>query len=370
MRPRITIFIASIISVCFAQPTFLNGNFEINTHPVGACNFSYLNMSNAMWNSTVSFSNAYGASESLDLMHTTCTWGPAQNGTFFAGVDFSNGNAFTLTLSAPLTAGTTYTISFWDKGDPCCPPAGPMQIGLSTVNNATGTVIYTGVPSTIGIWNNRVFSFVAPFAAQYISVQGTSGAFWSNVDNFTFQTPLPAEIMNYEANRTGNQTTQIIWETDHPENYSTWYLDRSSDGIHFVEVRETQSIGGVNSYTFNDSVSLLLPKVFYRLRGKDLAGNILAGNTIELNMQNGGAQPVFQVFPNPVGQDKHLSIYWIAEQDGPLTISVTDLTGRQVFAEERYVFSGHQEIEIAALQVPSGCYLLRIGSASQKITVE
>ena len=158
MKNQSFIFFSAMF-FCFSNhvsaQAFLNGSFETNT--AAACDY---NMSNASFNTKMANATAYGLGGELDIMQTTCPYGPSQSGTWFAALACPSGNtdAFTMMLSAPLTAGVTYTMSFWDKGDiGCCPPGMPVIIGISTVAGAYGTTIYTGTVTTTGVWNQLCF---------------------------------------------------------------------------------------------------------------------------------------------------------------------------------------------------------------------
>ncbi len=176
---------------CFEQisiaQNFLNGSFEINTS--SPCNY---NLSNATFTATVSFTVAYGGGGELDIMGpgAGCPYGTPECGNWHIGMAYPSAgspDAFTMELSAPLVAGNTYTMSFWDKGDGTYPPAMPIQIGVSTVPGATGTPVYTGPVPTINVWNQRIFTFVAPNNGMYISVE-TTGWRWTHVDDFVLGT--------------------------------------------------------------------------------------------------------------------------------------------------------------------------------------
>ena len=178
----------------FKSQTFLNGSFEINT----AVN-NQINLSNAGFNGFMSNTFAFGTTGNMDIIRTN-TWGGgfAQHCTWYVALTGSGTDIFSMTLSAPLVTGTTYTISFWDRKDAGF-AAFPVQIGLSTVNNAAGTVIYTApVAPTNNVWTQRTFTFVAPNNGQFITVRqnGGSTSSWAHVDNFVLNNTSSAGNLN------------------------------------------------------------------------------------------------------------------------------------------------------------------------------
>jgi len=185
---KLRILFILFFTICFSlSPTFsqafLNGDFEINSCPGGV---DQINLANAGYNGYMSNSFAFGTYGDMDILTTPTYWLP-QSGSWYIAFTGGGSDAISLTLSAPLVAGNTYTISFWDRVYSGYNPQ-PVQIGVSTVNNAFGTVVYTG-PMPVGVWTNRIATFVAPVSGLYITVQ-LGGAYslsdWVQADNFTF----------------------------------------------------------------------------------------------------------------------------------------------------------------------------------------
>ena len=167
MFKKVSIF---IILVCFhiftntKAQSFSNGSFEANTAGV-----DQINLSNAAFNGMMSNTAAFGTFGDMDIIKSATYCGLAQNGTWYTALTGSSTDAITMKLLAPLVAGTTYNISFWDKG--CwgthSTSGPPVQLGLALVPGVVGTTIYTAPAPANGIWVNRTFSFVAPNNGQY-----------------------------------------------------------------------------------------------------------------------------------------------------------------------------------------------------------
>jgi len=99
----------------FASPSlfdqaFLNGNFE-NTPVVG----DQINMTNAAFNVSMANTYAFGTYGDMDNI-TSAAWGPPQSGSWYVAPTGSGTGMITKQLNAPLVAGTSYTITFWDRG--------------------------------------------------------------------------------------------------------------------------------------------------------------------------------------------------------------------------------------------------------------
>lgn len=185
MRESGYITIALAASCMFTHATaqyILNGDFEINNATQGE---NEMNMTNAQFNAMVPdcFSFAQPGWANLDLI-TTAEWGGlAYSGDRYIGIGWSDRLA--MRLSEPLTIGQTYQLSFHDRAWPghC---TGGFSIGLSSTPTSMGTYIHnTSYFPVVGVWKLRVFSFVAPVAAEYITVlmSGFEGC-WQHVDAF------------------------------------------------------------------------------------------------------------------------------------------------------------------------------------------
>ncbi|HYV90630.1 MAG TPA: PKD domain-containing protein [Chitinophagales bacterium] len=167
---------------CSAQ-NFLNGDFEINT------GFCIINGGNAWITANLSNSNAYGSGQEIDLMDNGCGYGTAYSGNYFLCLANSSGtspDAITFTLDVPLVSGQAYTLYYHDRGYDvygCCPPGVPIEVGVSTISGAQGTVVYTSPVPTTNVWSLRTVNFVAPNNGQYISFQAqNNNTRWTHID--------------------------------------------------------------------------------------------------------------------------------------------------------------------------------------------
>lgn len=203
------LFIITVFSFTGKSQAFLNGSFE--NHPATV---DQINLSNPAYNALMANQFAFGSFGDMDII-TSATWcALAQDRCWYVALTGSGTDAFSMTLSVPLVAGNSYTISFFDRG--CWPVSPPVQIGASMTNNTFGTVIYTAPTPTQGSWVQRTFTFTAPNNAPFITMQLTTGGLgdWTHVDNFSFSstpTTLPCNPTAITANFT---TTTNICQGD------------------------------------------------------------------------------------------------------------------------------------------------------------
>lgn len=176
----LTAFLLSSSTFLSAQ-TFLNGSFESTS---GGCSF---NISNASFNSMMNNCHAFGDASQLDIIDNTCGYGTAEHGNQFVGlaVDINDSltDAFSMELSAPLVAGNTYTLTFYNRKDAAY-GANLLEIGYSSDSASFGTAIDTAaIPGLT--WGFVSVTFTPSINCSYITIRTIAGTYgWNFVDNF------------------------------------------------------------------------------------------------------------------------------------------------------------------------------------------
>ena len=288
--------------------TFLNGSFESNTS--SACNY---NMSNATFTSLMANSTGYGVQSQLDIMNNTCPYGTPQNGLWMVSLATNAGttDAFTTMLSAPLVAGNTYTMSFYDRGDPNYPPGVPIQIGISTVAGAAGTIVYTAPAPSNGPWSFRGFTFVAPNNGQHVSVSTTGAPLWTFVDNFCLGAgcvPLPIELTDFSFTCKDN-SLQLNWTTATEKNNDYFTVEKSKDALNFVDIGTVKGAGNSSTqlnYEFID-VDLQKEISYYRIKQTDFDDTFTYSSIISSEKCKTIFDFHFETFPNPSSSDLNIT---------------------------------------------------------------
>ena len=217
MLKHLSSILLVFVGISFSNgQAIINGDFEINTAGV-----DQINLSNSSYNSIMSNSFAYGTLGNIDIIISNTYCDVAQNGDWFIALTSGGTDALSLTLSSPLTAGNTYSVSFYDRTCSQWPIGSAIKIGVSTLMNNFGTTVYTAPLPVDGVWTLRTFSFVAPVSAGYITITCdgvNSGGPWTHIDNIfigetsslqsidaseTYQLyPIPAStVLNVQSDR-------------------------------------------------------------------------------------------------------------------------------------------------------------------------
>ncbi len=332
--------------------TFLNGSFESNTS--SACNY---NMSNATFTSLMANSTGYGVQNQLDIMNNTCPYGTPQNGLWMVSLATNGGttDAFTTRLSAPLVAGNTYTMSFYDRGDPNYPPGVPIQIGISTVAGAAGTIVYTAPAPTNGPWSFRGFTFVAPNNGQHVSISTTGAPLWTFVDNFCLGAgcvPLPIELTDLSYTCKDN-SLQLNWTTATEKSNDYFTIEKSKDALNFVEIGTVKGAGNSNTelkYEFTD-VNLQKEISYYRIKQTDFDDTFTYSAVISPIKCKTIFGFEFEVFPNP-----SVDVLNIKSSVLSAKVVVLDFLGKIVF--ENNLETSNTVIDISKFE--SGIYFVQM----------
>ena len=171
--------------------TLLNGDFENNT--ATGCTY---NLENEDFNETMPHVFAFGNNSEMDIHTDGCGYAPLISNDWFVSLSQRPGgevDALSLETDSPLSAGTTYRLSWFDWAE----TSGinniplPLQIGLSTDTFDFGEMISASLPLAQE-WTLRMVEFAAPNNGRFITLRmagnpGLKG--WTFVDNFKL-TPL------------------------------------------------------------------------------------------------------------------------------------------------------------------------------------
>ena len=166
----------------------------------------------------------------------------------------------------------------------------------------------------------------------------------------------------------------MTWATASEFNNSHFELERSEDGKVFKQIARIQGQGTTlvqSDYSFEDREAISNVLYYYRLKQVDIDGSFEYSEikTAELESEDKD----WELYPNPIGQDKLLNVSFYAKT------TVADFI--VVYAQNKVVLNikqdlnntGWNEIQINVTALPAGNYILmdRNGNIKQFIlTVE
>jgi hypothetical protein len=166
---------------------------------------------------------------------------------------------------------------------------------------------------------------------------------WRKVKNATYY--------NFEVAKNRSQTLNAIKATLQDSSV-TLYLPRAKK--YYWRVRPY-------NFTYPCAVPIKIKMQSFSI--EDAASNVLDVNGLEN----------ISIYPNPVKSDGVLKIKINAKHTGTISLSLNDVTGRQITQQRIALTDGENELDFLVGTLSSGLYLLQlsapVGSVQRKVTV-
>jgi hypothetical protein len=205
---------------------------------------------------------------------------------------------------------------------------------------------YTGTITTIDpvdadiVWNTAASRWEVSF-----TVTGFSGFFVK-----TQITTLPLRWLSVNGYLNSNKEATINWEVQETA-VAGYEIEKSLDASSFAFTGHLQSKGdGNNRYQFTENMALE-GTAFYRIKQKDINGNITYSPIIKLSSRDANK---IQVYPSP------FKTGFTVLMDKPQTVELKDMGGRAIQSFTLNPGSNY----VAADNLPSGMYFLKTGDGT------
>ncbi len=169
-------------------------------------------------------------------------------------------------------------------------------------------------------------------------------------------TPLPVRLIDFTVTP-NNADAFLRWSTAQEVNSKDFVVQRSDDGVHFVDISSIEA-GGNSSlkrfYSFVDPGILNSGRgmVYYRLNFRDKDGASTLSNVIALNLK-GKTKWNVRLLNNPAGSILNMLVSGVTT-DAQFTIS--NIAGVPVYKSTPSKANGQVSLPIGTL--PAGVYLL------------
>jgi hypothetical protein len=176
--------------------------------------------------------------------------------------------------------------------------------------------------------------------------------------------PLPVELLYFEAQRTTAQYIDLTWSTASEHNNDFFTVERTTDGIHFEEIAKVKGAGNVDvikNYAAVD-VHPLYKNVYYRLKQTDFDGKFVYSALVAIRSDD-ISKKQFNLFPNPSNGTLFIRMPDSSDQT---TICITDMMGKEVFS--KVILPGMEPVLIGLElndKLPTGMYTVIISSAGE-----
>ncbi|MBA3682392.1 MAG: T9SS type A sorting domain-containing protein, partial [Bacteroidetes bacterium] len=167
---------------------------------------------------------------------------------------------------------------------------------------------------------------------------------------------LPINFKNFSGENI-NAINKLNWETSEESNIKHFSIERSIDGINFLEIGTQTPNNTASKYEFNDISYKPNTIHYYRINAIENNGEQKRTFIIPI----GGIYDLLSVselYPNPASDN--FSISFNSKAETGFVIKLKDLYGRTVKSSAHIVNTGVSEISVSTSGLSSGAYIVEV----------
>ncbi len=178
-------------------------------------------------------------------------------------------------------------------------------------------------------------------------------------------TPLPVEMIYFEANAIDNSYIQLKWATELEINNHGFQVERSLDGqnwgvIGWVDGHNNSTTQ--QSYTYNDYNVQPNVRYYYRLKQVDNDGMFEYTSIVSAIISGDVTFNVKDFVPNPTAQNTSLIVTATTEQE--VTVNLYNAIGQVVTSNSYHLNKGGNQLTFDLSQLAVGTYTAVLSSAN------
>jgi len=337
-------FVANVSSVAGATdyiwsfPSGWNMNYPGSGNNCSACSYSVSGSTGSGSGSvTVAASNACGSSANSSMT-----------------INIVNGSV----PATPVISGPTN------------PNAGSSVQYVASTNNATGFnwIVPTGWTITSGAGSSTITVTVGNQGQNgNITAQATTfcngGTNPAGTKSVSPSEPLPVKLVRFEVLDQENYAL-LKWTTATELNNDYFEIQRSVNGFDFEKIGVVKGNGtkySTSQYTFRDEnySSIRSSEFYYRFKQIDYNGDFEFSPIVGINKDVKDKKVVRSIYPMPFSNEINLEVDLPLQT--PITITITDLTGKQLVEKTFNGIKGLNQFNITDQdQLQNGVYFINI----------
>ena len=156
------------------------------------------------------------------------------------------------------------------------------------------------------------------------------------------------------------------WTTASEKNNDHFEVQKSFDVQEFFVIGKVKGAGNASvtkHYHFSDA-QVAAGVTYYRLKQVDTDGSAAYSKLVALERKGMKQQAV--LYPNPASSNCFLKIQ--AEETEEVTLSIYEINGRLISKSKMQVSAGDNAIPVAAKQLTSGFYLVKVAGNKLQAT--
>ena len=170
---------------------------------------------------------------------------------------------------------------------------------------------------------------------------------------------LSVELTSFEA--TNMRAYNLIeWSTASEVNNSHFELERSTDGVEFVQIATIEGNGSTTSesnYEYKDYF-ISSDLTYYRLNQVDFNGEVTQSNIVVANAAPVDEFKILTIYPNP--SSELFKLHLTQPMAGEVEVSISEYSGRKIYAESVFVPEGNTALIFPVGDYSNGFYVVSI----------
>ena len=180
----------------------------------------------------------------------------------------------------------------------------------------------------------------------------------------TTQTPLPIELISFNANLQDNKTVRVDWQTASETNNDYFTVERSTNGVNWQELT---TIEGKENYSSPSKYEAIDNKPYsgisyYRLKQTDLNGRFTYSKIEMIDNQNISNSEV-KLFPNPT--KSQITIVGNAFELNQ--IKIYSIFGQDISSSAKIVSLQESALTLDLSNLKSGFYFIKTKTTANKV---
>jgi hypothetical protein len=248
----------------------------------------------------------------------------------------------------------------------------PADLGLSKYSNGTNANVNNiatdncGVGATtfhtqLGNGASTTYSSVNASYADF-SIPGFS-EFW--LHGSAQASPLPVELVSFQANCAGEGKVNVTWATASEHNSANFTVEKSRDGMNWTVMASLAGAGNstqmINYSTVDNNAAAGVN--YYRLTQTDFDGASETFNIASANCGDNSPLTTVKVYPNPSAGDFYID-FTSEEITGSSVITITDARGMEVYNMNVTVEKGNNVFHIDNMEAAPGMYYIQVSNGT------
>ena len=246
--------------------------------------------------------------------------------------------------------------------------SGPLNVDNLATNNCISTGGNGGTTIHNQAASGAITSMLAGFSAtgQFTRFAIPSfSEFW--LHGSTNSSPLPVELLSFNASCQPGNTAKISWTTASETNCAKYSVERNAGTAEWSTIAEvdcSQNPQEINSYTITDP-DRINGTSYYRLRQTDLNGTERVYDAISVTCESDDLSVI--AYPNPATDNVSVEISSKFNL-GTTVVEFTDVSGKIIFSKSLDLEKGQTLIPFSTGELSAGPYFIKVKNAQEKFS--